>query len=222
MVVLHYTEMTLEGATARLCDPVARVSAHWLIAADGSLVQMVDEARRAWHAGVSHWDGATDINSRSIGIELDSPGHAPDAPTFPAEQVAALIALLDGVRSRWAIPASNVVAHSDVAPARKIDPGERFPWDRLARAGHCLPPPDDVVGDGPVDAHTLTAALRACGYGVAPDPDSAPLPIVVRALHRRFRPTRVEAPADVGTLTLARTVAAMTVADRYPSSALAG
>lgn len=222
MVVLHYTEMTLAGALARLCDPAARVSAHWVIAADGALHALVPEERRAWHAGVSHWEGVTDINSRAVGIELDSPGHAPQAPDFPEPQIAALLRLLDGIRTRWPVPVRGVVAHSDVAPGRKIDPGERFPWSRLAAAGHALALPAVPDDPAPADADALTDALRGGGYGVAPDADAAPLATVVRAFHRRHRPDLVELPADRATVTAARGFAALVAADRaggdYPGT----
>lgn len=222
IVVLHYTQMTSAAAAVqRLCDPASRVSAHYLVAADGSLVQMVEESRRAWHAGVSGWDGTRDVNSRSIGIELDSPGHTPDAPRFPEVQIAALLRLLDGIRARWPVPARHVVAHSDVAPMRKIDPGERFPWAVLAAAGHALALPS-AAADGPNaplgEGAALAHALRDCGYDIDGVADVA---AVVRAFHRRHRPRRVAEPADAGTLTAARAVAALVAADRAAHPPLA-
>ena len=139
MVVLHYTGMkTGPEALARLCDPEAKVSAHYLIEEDGRLYTLVAEARRAWHAGVSFWKGERDINAVSIGIELVNPGHEFGYRDFPDAQIAALVALLDDIRGRWDIPDSRILGHSDVAPARKQDPGERFPWQALAKAGHGL------------------------------------------------------------------------------------
>lgn len=132
MIVIHYTGMeTCAAARARLCDPAAEVSAHYLIDLDGTVEQLVDEARRAWHAGVSEWGGETDINSRSIGIELANRGHGPDYHPFPAPQMEALINLIAAIRSRWDIPAENIVGHEDIAPGRKIDPGPKFDWARL-------------------------------------------------------------------------------------------
>ncbi len=134
MIIIHYTGMeTCAAARARLCDPAAEVSAHYLIDLDGSVEQLVDEDRRAWHAGVSEWEGETDINSRSIGIELANRGHGPDYHPFPEPQMAALEALIQTIRQRWNIPLQNIVGHEDIAPGRKIDPGPKFDWARLKR-----------------------------------------------------------------------------------------
>ena len=134
MIVIHYTGMdSCAAARARLCDPAAEVSAHYLIDLDGAVEQLVDEARRAWHAGVSDWRGETDVNSRSIGIEMVNRGHGPDYHPFPEPQMAALEALIGDIRARWTIPLENIVGHEDVAPGRKIDPGPKFDWVRLIR-----------------------------------------------------------------------------------------
>src|SRR3954467_5121679 len=136
MLVLHYTGMqTAEPALARLCDPAAKVSAHYTIDEDGTVYAHVPEDRRAWHAGVSHWAGISNVNARSIGIELVNPGHEYGYREFPEAQIAALIELCGGILQRHPIPAARVLGHSDVAPARKEDPGELFPWQRLAKAG---------------------------------------------------------------------------------------
>ena len=136
MVVLHYTAMESARAAAdRLCDPRSEVSAHYLIARDGEVLALVPEELRAWHAGVSNWGGMADVNSRSIGIELDNPGHAAGYPPYPEPQMAALEALLAGILGRWPIPTERVVGHACVAPGRKIDPGEKLDWRRLARRG---------------------------------------------------------------------------------------
>ncbi len=136
MIVIHYTGMaTCAAARDRLCDPEAEVSAHYLIDLDGSTEQLVDEASRAWHAGLSEWRGETDINSRSIGIELVNRGHGSDYHPFPAPQMEALIALMTDIRTRWNIVPENVVGHEDIAPGRKIDPGSKFDWARLKRLG---------------------------------------------------------------------------------------
>lgn len=143
MVVIHYTGMkTAAAARARLCDPAAEVSAHWLIDLDGTVEALVPEERRAWHAGVSEWEGERDVNSRSIGIELVNKGHEHGYHPFPEPQMAALEALLSAIMARWRIAARNVVGHEDVAPGRKIDPGEKFDWARLARRGLALRPVD--------------------------------------------------------------------------------
>lgn len=132
LIVLHYTAMgSCAEARERLCDPEAEVSAHWLIDADGTTEQLVDESRRAWHAGAGSWDGADDVNSRSIGIELANPGDRP----FPEPQMAALELLLEQIMARWSIGPNGVIGHSDMAPGRKSDPGPRFDWKRLALQG---------------------------------------------------------------------------------------
>lgn len=137
LVVIHYTEMTsAEAALERLCAPEAQVSAHYLIGADGRIWQLVDEADRAWHAGAGEWQGRGDVNSRSIGIELDNDGRSP----FAAAQMRALEGLLPGILARWRIPPAGVIAHSDFAPERKVDPGPRFDWRRLALNGLAIWP----------------------------------------------------------------------------------
>src|SRR5271156_6513951 len=136
ILLLHYTGTeSTEVARKCLCDPVAKVSSHYLIDEKGEVSQLVPEARRAWHAGGSSWEGETDINSRSIGIEISNAGHGLGYPDFPDAQIDAVIALCRDIVHRHGIRADHVLAHSDVAPNRKIDPGEKFPWDRLHRAG---------------------------------------------------------------------------------------
>ena len=213
MVVLHYTDMAdVEAAIAWLATPESRVSAHYVITAAGEIVAMVDEARRAWHAGVSFWDGSRDINARAIGIELDSPGHRPLAPEFPEPQVTALLELLTEIRGRWPIPPRGVVGHSDVAPMRKIDPGERFVWPRLAAAGHALVACADAgAADGGAPGD-LFAVMHRAGYGLPAD--EAEAAALVRAFHRRHRPDAVDAPADALTGRLAEAFAAAVEADR--------
>ena len=143
MLVIHYTEMEDKGfAIERLCDPEAKVSAHYLIGEQGEVVRLVPEEKRAWHAGVSYWRGHKDVNSASIGIELDHPGHAYGYRDFHEAQIDALIPLLARIVKQYDIPRANVVGHSDVAPQRKIDPGELFPWERLAEYDLCLPRPE--------------------------------------------------------------------------------
>jgi len=145
MVVIHYTEMQDKGfAIERLCDPEAQVSAHYLIGEQGEVVRLVPEEKRAWHAGVAYWRGHKDVNSASIGIELDHPGHKYGYREFNEAQFQALVPLVARIVKRYDIPRANVIGHSDVAPARKIDPGELFPWDRLAEYGLCLPRPQKL------------------------------------------------------------------------------
>jgi N-acetylmuramoyl-L-alanine amidase len=205
MIVLHYTGMTSgEDALARLRDPEAKVSAHSLIEEDGRVFTLVAEERRAWHAGVSFWRGARDVNGVSIGVELVNPGHEHGYRAFPEPQIEALIALLDDIRGRWSIPDARILGHSDVAPARKQDPGELFPWRRLAEAGHGLwvePPasPGAPLGEGETGAgvFALQAGLTRLGYDCAPsgdyDDDTA---VIVAAFQRHWRPDRIDGLAD--------------------------
>jgi N-acetylmuramoyl-L-alanine amidase len=188
MLVLHYTGMaSAEAALARLCDPAAKVSAHYTIDEDGTVYAMVPEARRAWHAGISYWAGARDINARSIGIELVNPGHEFGYRAFGEPQIAALIMLCQGILARHPIAPWRVLGHSDVAPARKDDPGELFPWARLAASGIGLWP---VRGGDPGEA-AVAGLLARFGY----DPDVPPEKIVA-AFQRHFRQSRVDGMAD--------------------------
>jgi N-acetylmuramoyl-L-alanine amidase len=177
LVVLHYTAIpTAAEALARLCDPAAEVSCHWLIDRDGTLWSLVDESERAWHAGAGAWGGCSDVNSASIGVELVNTGAEP----FPAPQMTVLEALLAGILHRWAIPARGVIAHSDMAPARKTDPGRRFDWRRLALGGLAVWP-DAAAAPGDALA-PLEASLQRIGYPDAP-PD-----LRLAAFRSRFRP----------------------------------
>ncbi|MCB1499649.1 MAG: N-acetylmuramoyl-L-alanine amidase [Bauldia sp.] len=220
ILLLHYTGMLSgEGALRWLCNPEAKVSSHYLVFEDGRTVQLVDETRRAWHAGRSHWAGETDINTRSVGIEIVNAGHQFGGPPFPAVQIAAVIALCSGIVGRHPIPPERVLAHSDVAPMRKEDPGELFPWPTLQAAGigHYVAPSPIVEGPrlGPGDSGEavadLQARFRAYGYGIAEEgafgPETA---AVVRAFQRHFRPALVDGVADPSTMdTLARLTAAL-------------
>jgi N-acetylmuramoyl-L-alanine amidase len=185
MLVLHYTGMpSAQAALDRLCDAGAKVSAHYTIDEDGTVYAHVPEARRAWHAGQSWWAGASDINSRSIGIELVNPGHEFGYRAFPQPQTAALITLCHGILLRYPIPSARVLGHSDVAPARKDDPGELFPWAELAKAGIGLWP-DAVASDLGADALTR--------YGYDPN---APHDKVITAFQRHFRPKKLDGHWD--------------------------
>ncbi|MEO1329621.1 MAG: N-acetylmuramoyl-L-alanine amidase [Pseudomonadota bacterium] len=199
LVVLHYTGMpSFEGARDRLADPAAEVSAHYLIAPDGRVLGMVAERDRAWHAGRSAWADADDVNSASLGIELAHPGGDGPwaAPPFPERQMAALERVLAAILARWSIPPAAVLAHSDVAPGRKIDPGETFDWARLARRGlaaqSAARPAPGADGSAPT-AHLESRfrhALRTIGYGDWPTRD------LLDAFRRRWRPSAVEAPSS--------------------------
>jgi N-acetylmuramoyl-L-alanine amidase len=196
ILVLHYTGMkTAQEALARLCDPDAKVSAHYTIDRAGTVYVHVPEERRAWHAGVSYWAGERNVNARSIGIELVNPGHEFGYVPFTDDQVASLIDLASGIVERHPIPAARVLGHSDVAPMRKSDPGELFPWARLADYGIGVWPSSPVL-TGEVSRVSATEGAFAANlarYGYDPD---APLKDVTTAFQRHFRPSRVDGIAD--------------------------
>jgi N-acetylmuramoyl-L-alanine amidase len=210
MIVLHYTGMPdVEGAIARLCSPGTDVSAHYIVLEDGRIVQSVPEAKRAWHAGVSSWAGEEDINSCSIGVEIVNGGHDWGYPDFPLRQIAAVIALCRGIILRRQIPSQRVLAHSDVAPARKKDPGEKFPWHSLANSGvgHWVQPMPVVRGEtlklGTIsdDVLKMQQAFAKYGYGIPTNGKyDGPTMEVVTAFQRHFRTERVDGIADVSTL----------------------
>jgi N-acetylmuramoyl-L-alanine amidase len=191
IIVLHYTGMqSAEEAITRLRDPEAKVSSHWLVAEDGQIVRLVDEANRAWHAGKSRWRGVTDINSASVGIEIVNPGHEFGYRPFPDEQIESVIRLTAAIKNRYNITRGNVVGHSDIAPARKQDPGELFPWGKLARLRLALPRPTKGLMDpGWTDAGFLLA-LERFGYEVI---DGLAATV---AFQRRFRPELVDGTID--------------------------
>jgi len=206
MLVLHYTGMkTAAEAIDRLCDPAAKVSAHYVIDEDGTVWRLVDESRRAWHAGVSFWQGTENVNAASIGIELVNPGHEWGYRAFPDPQMVALEALVRELLKRHPIPADRVVGHSDVAPLRKQDPGELFDWPRLARAGVGLWPMEPAPP--PADVAAAQAMLARIGYRV---PRSGLLDDETRqvlvAFQRRFRQSRVDGALDPGTAAQLATV----------------
>ncbi|MDR3469939.1 MAG: N-acetylmuramoyl-L-alanine amidase [Xanthobacteraceae bacterium] len=224
MIVLHYTGMAdAESALTRLCKPGTEVSAHYVVLEDGRIVQCVPEALRAWHAGTSTWGDDTDINSCSIGIEIVNGGHDWGYPNFPARQIAAVIALCRGIMLRRSIARPRVLAHSDVAPHRKKDPGEKFPWRLLANSGvgHWVRPAPIARGtrdgdglapgaSGP-EVVALQEKLAFYGYGAPRNGlyDTATMEIVA-AFQRHFRPERVDGVADASTLaTLDALIASM-------------
>jgi N-acetylmuramoyl-L-alanine amidase len=206
-LILHYTGMqTGAEAIDRLRDPSARVSSHYVVDEDGAVLRLVPETRRAFHAGVSYWRGHRELNGRSIGIEIVNPGHEWGYRDFPVLQLAAVCDLCLAILSRHPIPTRNVVAHSDVAPDRKEDPGERFDWRSLAENGVGLWPegvPDFGTADARRDAaslHDVRAALCDIGYRVAPEGAfDAPLATVLRAFQRHWRPEAITGEADGGT-----------------------
>ena len=205
MIVLHYTGMrTGEEALARLRDPEARVSSHYVVEEDGRVFRLVPEERRAWHAGASFWKGERDVNTASVGVEIVNPGHEFGYRPFPDAQVASVTALVADIRTRWMIEDDKIVGHADVAPDRKEDPGELFPWKRLAEAGHGLwvePPaaPGAPLGEGEEGAgvFALQAGFTRLGYDCAPSGRfDAHTAAVVRAFQRHWRQAKVDGIAD--------------------------
>jgi N-acetylmuramoyl-L-alanine amidase len=214
MLILHYTGMeSASVALQRLANPMAEVSAHYFVFEDGRVVQMVPEGRRAWHAGQAAWKGERDINSRSLGIEIAHPGHVGGLPPYPEAQIAAVTALGRDLVQRWSIPPARVLAHSDIAPDRKEDPGEVFPWERLAREGlgHHVPPAPlrdgrfFAQGDGGQPIEALQAMLGLYGYDLpVTGLFDARTHAVVTAFQRHFRQARVDGVADASTITTLR------------------
>jgi N-acetylmuramoyl-L-alanine amidase len=191
MIVLHYTGMPdAAGAIARLCDPEAKVSAHYVVDEDGTIHRLVGEAERAWHAGRAHWRTIDDVNSASIGIEIVNPGHDWGYRPFPAVQMDAVIRLVAAVKERHGITRGNIVGHSDVAPVRKRDPGELFPWSQLARLRLALPRPTQNLMDPQWTEAGFCLALERFGYDVA-DRMAA-----IMAFQRRFRPELIDGEID--------------------------
>jgi N-acetylmuramoyl-L-alanine amidase len=222
MLILHYTGMEdADRAVKHLCMPGTDVSAHYVVLENGHIIQCVPESRRAWHAGQSSWGGDTDINSCSIGIEIANPGHDHGYPAFPRRQVAAVTALCRGIFTRYHIPADRVLAHSDVAPARKRDPGEHFPWRVLHASGIGLwvkpapivPGPIFVLGDRDPSIDELQLLLGKFGYAVTPTGylDGATRDAVA-AFQRHFRQEKVDGVFDTSTLATLRSL--VTLQDR--------
>lgn len=220
IIILHYTGMDSgEGALSWLCNPESQVSSHYFVYEDGRVVQMVPETRRAWHAGKSQWGGVDDINSRSIGIEIANAGHPAGLPDYPKAQIEAVIELCRDCGERWSIAPEKVLAHSDIAPIRKVDPGEKFPWDILSQkgVGHWVAP--SPIGGGrffqrgdsgqPVEA--LQSMLSLYGYGVEiTGAYSEETEGAVAAFQRHFRQARVDGIADFSTIdTLHRLISAL-------------
>jgi N-acetylmuramoyl-L-alanine amidase len=213
MLVLHYTGMqTAEAAISRLCDAASRVSSHYVVEEDGTVWRLVPEERRAWHAGISFWRGHHGLNGRSVGVEIVNPGHEWGYRPFPALQMAAVRDLCAGVLARHPIPARNVVAHSDIAPDRKQDPGELFDWQALAAAGIGFWPDfPSASQDHRVEGPALRADLARIGYPVPPeDGGEAAFATLLRAFQRHWRPEAVTGLADAETA-LRATVLASTV-----------
>lgn len=209
LLILHYTGMA-SGRAAEdwLCNPVSEVSCHYIVHEDGRIVQMIREADRAWHAGAGSWKGKGDVNSRSVGIEIVNGGHAFGLPDFPMGQIEAVIALARGICARNGIGPASVLAHSDIAPGRKSDPGEKFPWEMLSAAGVGITvetvPARDIAELGPGEEGEEVARfqkkLAAYGYGIDStgifDPETER---VTRAFQLHFRRAKVDGVADAAT-----------------------
>ena len=190
-LVLHYTGMPdAAGAIRQLTIPESKVSAHYLVAEDGQVLRMVAEDKRAWHAGRSSWRGEDDLNSRSVGIEIVNPGHEWGYRPYPEAQLEALLPLVAEIVERHRVEPRNVVGHSDIAPTRKQDPGELFPWDRFARVGLAVPIPVRATADPLWTDPGFLLALNRWGYDVTDGPAA------VTAFQRRFRPARVDGVID--------------------------
>lgn len=191
MLILHYTGMPdAASAIEWMTNPASKVSAHYCVTEDGQIIRMVDEDKRAWHAGLAYWRGITDVNSASVGIEIVNPGHEWGYRPFPEEQVSALIPLIAEIVKRYSITRGNIVGHSDVAPARKQDPGELFPWHRLARLRLALPRPTKNLMDPHWSDGGFLLALERFGYDIT-DPVAA-----IRAFQRRYRPEMIDGIID--------------------------
>src|ERR1700755_2651400 len=210
MILLHYTGMQdADGAIGKLTTAGSEVSAHYIVLEDGGIIQCVPESKRAWHAGVSSWAGEEDINSCSIGIEIVNRGHDWGYPDFPSRQIAAVTALCRGIMLRRHVPAHRVLGHSDVAPARKKDPGEKFPWHSLANSGvgHWVQPAPITRGEslklGAIsdDVMNMQTAFARYGYGipVTGKYDGATMEVVT-AFQRHFRPAKVDGVCDHSTM----------------------
>lgn len=218
MLILHYTGMPeADAALRRLCENGSEVSSHYFVFEDGRIVQLVPESSRAWHAGVASWEGVTDINSRSIGIEIANPGHDHGYPGFRKRQIKAVIALCHDIVARYQIRADRVLAHSDIAPARKQDPGEKFPWGQLHRdgIGHWVRAARIVneqswrFGETGEEIRALQNLFREYGYGLSPSGEfDQATEDVVTAFQRHFRPALVDGVLDASTrLTLQKLLA---------------
>lgn len=216
ILLLHYTGMkSCAAAIDWLSRPESKVSCHYVVDTDGTVTQMVPEHLRAWHAGVGAWQRDPDVNSRSIGIEIHNPGHDLGYPDFPQRQMQAVIALSLDIVARWSIPKRRVLAHSDIAPARKIDPGEKFDWARLARSGvgHWVEPAPLQENCGAFETCDVICEvqqlLQVYGYAIDITGEAdARTRIVIGAFQRHFRPARVDGIVDASTLDTLRRLAA--------------
>jgi N-acetylmuramoyl-L-alanine amidase len=203
-LIFHYTGMKSgEESLSRMCDNASEVSAHYFVDEDGTITQLIDEEKRAWHAGVSFWAGETDINGQSIGIEVQNPGHEWGYQEFPEPQIESLVGLATDILIRHDIPARNVLGHSDIAPKRKQDPGELFPWQLLAAMNVGYWPRHELAASSP---DIITSEHRKNLSYIGYDPESS-LSDVVTAFQRHFRPTNIDGLIDSETALLISTCA---------------
>lgn len=200
MLIFHYTGMlSANEALERMCSPIAKVSAHYMIDENGRIFQLVPEEKRAWHAGLAYWRGETNINDRSIGIELENPGHNFNYKYFPEKQITSLIKLAREIVQKYNIPARNIVGHSDVAPKRKKDPGELFNWSLLAENGLGLWPENKVVNNNNVDdLSDFESKLGLYGY------ETSNLVASTLAFQRHFQPKTCSGKIDIQTVSILR------------------
>jgi N-acetylmuramoyl-L-alanine amidase len=222
-VVLHYTGMQSgKEALGRLCCEQAQVSSHYLIDEDGTAYQLVDDKKRAWHAGVSSWQGRGNLNHSSIGIELVNPGHEFGYRDFPEAQIASLLALLNALKEKHAIPTSRFIGHSDIAPLRKNDPGERFPWKKLSHRGFGVFSEKDfsnqefieLTSNNAAEIKVLNKQLGIIGYdGFDSDGFGAQTSQVIRAFQAHWRPEGVHGKLDKGTWSALQEIAKLIIGD---------
>lgn len=193
LIIIHYTGMQPAGdALSKLCNPDAAVSAHYLIEKNGSIYRLVEDKNRAWHAGLSYWQGERDINGISLGIELDNGGHDFALPSYPAKQIEALLSLLSELSQKYHISPERIIGHSDIAPSRKIDPGEHFPWEILHKYGFGLWPGDLPVRDEPQSIPQVQEILEEIGYDCPQTNILDPLTVaVIQAFQRHFTPAEI-------------------------------
>jgi N-acetylmuramoyl-L-alanine amidase len=228
-LMLHYTGTPrTHDALERLCDPATELSAHYLVTEDGSVIQLVAEARRAWHAGRGYWAGERDMNSASIGVEIANPGHDGGTPPYPSEQIAAVVELCGDICARWNISPCRVLGHSDFAPDRKADPGEHFPWATLAQAGighYVAPCPIEDVGPSysrgstGIEIESFQSMLAIYGYGLnITGLYGTKTEAIVTAFQRHFRQARVDGIADLSTRETLRRLLATRSGSRDPRS----
>jgi N-acetylmuramoyl-L-alanine amidase len=196
-IIIHYTDMvSAEAALAWLINPISQVSAHYLIEESGQIYHMVGEEQRAWHAGESYWQGRSNLNDCSIGIELANPGHSHGYTPFPEAQISALVSLCLKIKKRWNIPKDRILGHSDIAPKRKQDPGHLFPWELLAKEGLGMWPGEGYLSRTELNLNLIPLLLSTLGYDITSPPHA------LIAFQRHFQPHKMDGFANQETYTL--------------------